>query len=348
MDDSGQHNVTRWLSEIRDPELAQQAWAKLIPRLFPILAARARELGLSHHDRDSAQQDCHERLFEKISTGGFTITNRSELFATFATIAYGKAVDKRRKLSRRKGRVAEFPEGNLDALDDGAVIRSWLEGDGPSQDELEEAQQLEQRFLAVVRADPKLEAFFVLVYERGLSVEEAAAALKISLATAYRRRRQLPAIARALRTDNDLSWLAETESDRGPHRATVRSFLAAEAQRTLDRVLSGENILDIGDTCAPTSTRGFMMLAEIDNVAHVIRYERQLSDLRNEIRTSESFLDNVRLRQEIAPSSWPIFEAWCTGMDARELLDTKRWSSEDLFQALRDFHEAARAIRETL
>lgn len=348
MENSGQHNVTRWLAEIRDPELAQQAWAKLIPRLFPILAARARELGLGQHDRDSAEQECHERLFEKISTGGFTITNRSELFATFATIAYGKAVDKRRKLSRQKGRVAEFPEGNLDALDDGAVMRSWLEGDGPSQDELEEAQQLEQRFLAVIRADAKLESFFTLVYERGLSIDEAAAHLNISLSTAYRRHRQSRAIARTLRTDNDLSWFVESGSSSGSSRESVRSFLAPEAQRVLDRVQAGENILEIGNTCAGSPTRGFIMLAEIDNIAHVVRYERQLSDLRNQIRSSGAHLSNERLREEIGTGNWPILEAWCTGMGARELLDTGRWSSADVFQALRDFHEAAHTIRKLL
>lgn len=348
MDDSGQHNVTRWLGEIRNPETAQQAWANLIPRLFPIMADRARKAGLSNHDRESAEQESHERLFETISSGSYTITCRAELFAIFGAIAHGKAVDKRRALSRRKGRITDFPEGNVDAVADGEVVRSWLEGESPLPDEVEEAQLLEQRFLAVVRADTKLEAMFTLVYEKQLEIKEAAAQLEISLATAHRRHRQLRAIARTLRMDNDLSWLVEPDPARTTYRDAVRSLLPPDAHRVLDRVQDNESILNIGNTCASTPTRGFMLLAEIDNVAHVVRFERQLRDLRNRIRTSGAFLRNKKLKEEVGAVNWSIFEAWCSGMDARELLDSRQWSNEAVFKALREFHEAASEIREAL
>ncbi|MFN0135687.1 MAG: RNA polymerase sigma factor [Phycisphaerae bacterium] len=348
MDDSGHHNITGWLGEIRNPETAQQAWANLIPRLFPIMAKRAREAGLGEHDRESAEQESHERLYEQLSNGAFTITNRAELFATFATIAHGKAVDKRRALSRRKARETAVPEGDVDALANGDVVKSWLEGAGPSPEALEEAQLLEQRFLSVIHVDPKLEALFILVYEKGLEIKEAAAQLGISLATAHRRNRQILAIARTLREDNDLSWLVEPEPDRATQRDAVRSLLASEAQRVFERIQNKESILNIGNTCAATPTRGFMLLAEIDNIAHVVRYERRLRELRDQIRSSGAYSQNAKLREEVGPGTWNIFEAWCSGMNAREMLDSQQWSSEAVFKALRAFHESARPIREAL
>lgn len=348
MDDSGQHNITRWLGEIRDPEMAQRAWAKLIPRLFPIMSNQARKAGLGEYDRDSAEQESHERLYKQLTNGKFTVTNRAELFAIFATVAHGKAVEKRRSLSRRKEHETALPDGKVEAAADEAVIRSWLEGEGPSLDDVEEAQVLEERFLSVIRADPKLEALFTLVYEKGLEVKDAAVQLGISLATAHRRNRQILAIARTLRTDSNLRWLTEPASDRAAQRGAVRSLLSPALQPVLERVQNNESILNIGETCASTTTRGFMMLAEIDNVAHVVRFERQLRDLRNRIRTSGAFLRNKKLKEEVGAVNWSIFEAWCSGMDARELLDSRQWSNEAVFKALREFHEAASEIREKL
>ncbi len=346
METPSTHNVTRWLQEIHDPQTAQEAWARLVERLYPVSFVRARRRGLSEADAASVEQRALLKLFSRLQAGQVSVTHRGQLFGLLSKIAHDEVVDRVKAKQRLALRENLFADGDDSAVDD--TLPRWLGGVEPSLEEQEEANLLERRFLAAL-SDEQL-AVYQLRVEEDLSVDEIKDRLGGSRESVYRRLQEMDDIIRALGSDTELAWAREAHrvNESREILQAAEGNAEAPAREVLRLWLAGQEAPQIARERATTPARVYAMLRHVDDVVYVLRRQDKLNDLRERIQAAgnEQLVDD--LRAIIKKRKWAVFEAWIAGQVITELLSNPEFTASVVFATLRAVHESSRAIRRVL
>ena len=345
MAEQSEHSVTRWLTEVRDPARAQQAWNRLAERLFPVSASRARRIGLKEADAASVGQVSVIKLFQRLTTGQVVVTKRAQLFGLLAKIAHDTAVERIRRNQRLEFRGDLF-DNDVDLSDE--TLPRWLDGAEPSLEEEEQVNLLERRFHAAM--NERQRAVFELRVDQELEPPEIAARLNISKETVYRTLDELADIIRATGDESELAWLRNERASAEVSAVVeeMRRLLDSRGQEALVRWMAGDEVPVIAKVLGTTEPRTYAVLSDLDDAVYVLRRKGQLNDLRESILAKDGDELRAQLKEIIKKRKWPVFEAWVSGCDLTELIANGPANGLDTFAALRAIHESARAIRRVL
>lgn len=338
---SESYSITEWLSQLDEPHLADEAWANLLERLYPVSMERARRYHLSPGEADSIHSRSVLKMFTRLKSGAVTVTNRGQLFGLLSKIARDEAVDRLKARQRMPSLPNLLADGDDTAVDD--TLPRWVQG-APSLEEEEETNLLERRLLAALN-DEQL-AVYQLRVEEELEVEQIKDRLGKSKESVYRRLQEIDDVIRAIRTDGQLTWLRD-ENDRSV-RERVERLLDETTGKVYRLWLERQAPEAIAEALKTTPTRAYKLLAELDNIVYVVRYEAAIDALRQQIKRADGVALGEDIRGIVKKRKWPLYERWLAGGDTAELLADGTFERGALFEGLRSFHESARAIRRVL
>lgn len=340
------YSITEWLSQLDEPQLANEAWTRLLERLYPVSVARARERGLSAEDAQSVHQRAVIKMFVRLKTGAVTVTNRGQLFGLLSKIASDEIVDRFRSHDRLRLLPNLLADGDDSAVDD--TLPRWLRSTDLTLEQEEETNLLERRLLAAM-SDEQL-AVYQLRVEEELEVEQIKERLNKSRESIYRRLQEIDDIIRAISTDSELVWLRDTARDTSARstREKVAQFLDGPIHEAHQLWMAGEAPEAIAAALRTTPTKTYELLAELDDVVYVVRHEATLEQLRQQLQKADDETLRNDIRAIVKTRKWPIFERWIRGGGPAALIAEGEFKRSAVFAALRAFHESARAIRRVL